>query len=217
MALMPVWSGSFTGWRCDDARRLELDRAVVLGLDRAAVVERVAERVHDAAEERLAHRHLDDAAGAAHLVALLDERVVAQEHGADVVLLEVQREAGDPVRRTRASRARRTTRGRGCGRCRRRPARTVPTSSTSTVPEYCSIWPRRTFVISSGRSFICEWPLCSGRCSGRSGRAAASPRRSARSAAPRGARRCGGGRSRPRRRRRCGAPGRRRSRGRPTR
>jgi hypothetical protein len=62
MALMPVCRGSLTGWRCDDAGRLDLDAAAVGRLDRALAVDRLAERVDDAADQRLADGHVDDAA-----------------------------------------------------------------------------------------------------------------------------------------------------------
>ena len=81
----------------DDARRLELERAPLGGLDRALAVERVAERVDDAAEHALADRHAHDLAGAADGLALLDELPLAEERDADVVLLEVEREADDAV------------------------------------------------------------------------------------------------------------------------
>ena len=73
----------------------------------------------------------------------------------------------------------------------------MPTSSTSTVPEYCSIWPRRTLVISSGRSFIwgCHLSLLrENRWCGDAQDAAVAASTGARSEAPRGARRGGGGR-----------------------
>ncbi len=81
----------------DDARRLELDRTELVALDRAAVVERVAERVDHAPEQRLADGDLNDLARAADGVALLDEDVLAEQHDADVVLLEVEGEADDVV------------------------------------------------------------------------------------------------------------------------
>ena len=56
---------------------------------------------------------------------------VAEQHGADVVGLEVQREAGDVVRAARASRTTCSSRGRGRARCRRPTDRTVPTSVSS--------------------------------------------------------------------------------------
>ena len=81
----------------DDARRLELERPALVGLDRAAAVERVAERVDDAAEERLPDRDRRDLPGAADRLALLDLLPLADERRADVVLFEVEREAGDAV------------------------------------------------------------------------------------------------------------------------
>ena len=42
--------------------------------------------------------HLEQAAGALDLVALLDLVPLAEQHGADVVGLEVEREAGHVVR-----------------------------------------------------------------------------------------------------------------------
>ena len=74
MALMPVCSGSLTGWRSTTPGALNSTGRNSIGLDRALVVERVAERVDDAAEQGLADGHLDDAAGALDGVAFLDER-----------------------------------------------------------------------------------------------------------------------------------------------
>jgi hypothetical protein len=79
----------------DDAGRLALHLARRGRLDRAAAVERHAERVHHAADERRADRHLQHARRAADLVALLQDEVVAEHHRADVVLLEVQRQPRD--------------------------------------------------------------------------------------------------------------------------
>ena len=81
----------------DDARRLELERPAFRRLDRALPVERVAERVDDAAEERLSDGHGGDLAAAADGLALLDVLPLAEERGADVVLLEVQGDADDAV------------------------------------------------------------------------------------------------------------------------
>jgi hypothetical protein len=83
---MPVCSGSVTGWA-------ELGR-----VDVALAVERVAERVHDAAQQRLADRDLEQSARALDRVALGDLLPVAEQHDADVVGLEVQREADHVVR-----------------------------------------------------------------------------------------------------------------------
>jgi hypothetical protein len=82
----------------DDARRLPLDGARLLRLDRALAVERVPERVDDTAQEPLADGDRRHVAGAADGVALLDLVPLAEQRGADVVLLEVEREADDAVR-----------------------------------------------------------------------------------------------------------------------
>ena len=93
MALMPVCSGSCTGWRpvmpgaCTSSRR-----SSVCG-DRALAVDRHAERVHDAAEQRVADGHREDAAGRLDRLAFFDVVDVAEHHRTDRVLVEVQREA----------------------------------------------------------------------------------------------------------------------------
>ena len=97
IALRPVCSGSIDRLALDHARRLELERAVLGRLDRALAVERVAERVDDAAEQALADRHAHHLAGAADRLALLDVLPLAEERDADVVLLEVERDADDAV------------------------------------------------------------------------------------------------------------------------
>ena len=68
------------------------------GVDLALVVERAPERVDDAAEQLLADGDLEQLAGALDRVALDDLVPLAEQHGADVVLLEVEGEAGDVVR-----------------------------------------------------------------------------------------------------------------------
>ena len=82
----------------DDARRNALDRGALARLDRALAVERIAERVHHAAEHLGTDRHFEDAAGGLHRRALADVAVLAEHHGADRVLLQVQREAEGVVR-----------------------------------------------------------------------------------------------------------------------
>ncbi len=81
-----------------DAGRLELRRALRARVDVALAVERVAERVDDAAQQLLADGDLEQRAGPLDGVAFLDQLPVAEQHDADVVGLEVQRQAGDVVR-----------------------------------------------------------------------------------------------------------------------
>src|SRR5207253_9471291 len=71
----------------DDARRLELQRASLARLDRAAAVERVPERVNDAAEQRLADGNARHLAAAADRLALLDVLPLPEEPRTDRVLL----------------------------------------------------------------------------------------------------------------------------------
>jgi len=66
-------------------------------VDVAVAVDRTPERVDDAADECGTDGDLEDSAGAADLVALLELEVVAEDDGADVVLFEVERECGDRV------------------------------------------------------------------------------------------------------------------------
>ena len=94
---MPVWSGSFTGWRSTTPGALNSMRPGLRALDRRSAVERDAERIDDPADHRVADRDRHDLPGAADGVALLDLVPLAEQHRGDVVLLEVQREAGDAV------------------------------------------------------------------------------------------------------------------------
>jgi hypothetical protein len=77
----------------DDPRRLHLDPHARDVGKRALAVDRVAEAVHDAAEQPAADGDVHDGARAGHRVAFLDARVVAEDDDADVVALEVQRHA----------------------------------------------------------------------------------------------------------------------------
>ena len=97
MALMPVWTGRVDALADDDAVGDPLDRPGLGRGDRALVVERLAERVDHAAEQRLADRHLDDAAGGLDGVAFLDRGGVAQDDRADRLLLEVEGHAHHPA------------------------------------------------------------------------------------------------------------------------
>ena len=97
-ALMPVCIGSFTGWRWTTPGALNSAGRVSVVFDLALAVERLAERRDDAAQQRVADRDLEQAVRALDRVALDDLLPRAEEHGADVVGLEVQREADHVMR-----------------------------------------------------------------------------------------------------------------------
>ena len=79
------------------ARGLQLERAALGGLDGAEAVDRLAQRVDHAAEVVVADGDGEDLAGAADLHALLDALEVTEHDDADLVLVEVQREAAGAV------------------------------------------------------------------------------------------------------------------------
>src|SRR3954469_8735898 len=82
----------------DDAWGDALDRRRLRRDDRALAVDRLAERVDDAADQLGADRHRDDAPGALDRIPFLDVGVVAEQHGADALFFEVQRDAEQTVR-----------------------------------------------------------------------------------------------------------------------
>src|SRR5690606_10445731 len=76
---------------------LQLEGAQRLGLDRALAVERVAQRVDHAAEERVAHRHREHLTGAADGLALLDALEVTEDDDTDLAHVEVERDTARAV------------------------------------------------------------------------------------------------------------------------
>ena len=79
-----------------DARSLELERSNLVGRDRSAAVERLAERIDDSTDHPFADRDTRDTAGALDDLALFDRFPRAEECGADVVLLQqVEGQTGD--------------------------------------------------------------------------------------------------------------------------
>ncbi len=95
MALMPVWTGVSTPWRTMTPGAMRSTGTGLLRLDRALVVERPPERVDHAADEGLPDRDLHDATRRLDRVAFLDRGGIAEDHGADRLLLEVQGHAED--------------------------------------------------------------------------------------------------------------------------
>src|SRR3954466_1798047 len=104
IAVMPVYSGSFTGWRettlgawsssgppAPPGRGPEGPRG--LRGDRALVVDRAAEGVDHPAEEAVTDRHRQDAPGLLDRVALLDRGGLAEDDAADLGLVQVERDA----------------------------------------------------------------------------------------------------------------------------
>src|SRR6185503_19841135 len=77
----------------NDAGRLDVDAGALVGLDRTLAIDRIAERIDDAAEQALADRHVHDRAGALDGLAFLELAVVAENDGTDVVAFEVERHA----------------------------------------------------------------------------------------------------------------------------
>src|SRR5262249_4595445 len=75
------------------ARRLQLQRPLLLGGDLADAVGRRAERVNAADQVSGANRHRKHAAGALDRLALLDALEVAEDDRADVANVEVERDA----------------------------------------------------------------------------------------------------------------------------
>ena len=97
MTLMPVSNISTLHRLVDELRRRAVDRQHLLGVDRAALVDRLADDVQDAAQHLAADRHQDRRAG------VLDRHAAHQAVGrvhrdaADGVLAQVLRDLDDQV------------------------------------------------------------------------------------------------------------------------
>ena len=85
------------GLTVDDAGGKALDGQKLVGVDGALVVDGLAERVDDTADHGFADGHRHDLAGALDGIAFLDLGVVAEEHRADLVFIEVHGKAGNAV------------------------------------------------------------------------------------------------------------------------
>ena len=80
----------------DDRGRRALDRHLRFGLYRFVTVERPAERIDDAAEQSRPDRDPHDLSGPGHARARLDGLAVIEQHRADRVGIEGQRETHSP-------------------------------------------------------------------------------------------------------------------------
>jgi len=89
--------GLLDGLPFDDAGSDAFHGKALFGFDRALAVNGASEGVDSTPDERLAHGHRDDAAGAADFVAFLQVGVFAEQHSADLILFEVHGDAGDVV------------------------------------------------------------------------------------------------------------------------
>src|ERR1700722_4556877 len=97
IAFRPVAIGSFPHLRGKMPGALTSPRARFFRFVGAFPIDRVAQRVDDAAEKRLADWHVDDGAGALDRLAFLDLPVAAENDDADVIALEVERPAARAV------------------------------------------------------------------------------------------------------------------------
>ena len=79
----------------DDARGLHVGHGTLFRFDRAFAVDRVAETVDHAAEQRVTDRHVHDRVRALDGVAFFNVTVRTEDNDTDVVGFEVQRHAPD--------------------------------------------------------------------------------------------------------------------------
>ena len=90
MALIPVWRGSLTGWRPTMPGACTSMRRVSCRVDRALAVDGLAQCVDDAAQQGVADGHGLDPPRRLDRLLLLEVVDLAEDHGADGVLVEVQ-------------------------------------------------------------------------------------------------------------------------------
>ena len=86
------------GFARDDARRLHFHAHAGHVHQRALAIDRVAQAINNAAQQALAHRHVDDGAGALDGVAFLDGAVRTEDHDTNVIGFQVQGHALDAAR-----------------------------------------------------------------------------------------------------------------------
>src|SRR5690606_13648551 len=79
----------------NDTRSLDVNARAARGVDRALAVDRVAERVNDAAEQLRTDRNVNDGARTLDDVAFLDVAVRTEKNNTNVVAFQVQGHATD--------------------------------------------------------------------------------------------------------------------------
>src|ERR1700757_1460398 len=100
MALIPVCSGSFTPWRfTTDGAWIFSARRVAVSMSPRPPRGGAGERIADAPKKSFAHGYRQPLAGALDLLAFFDFLEIAQDHRADAVLVEVERDAEHPARK----------------------------------------------------------------------------------------------------------------------
>jgi len=97
-AFEPVSIGSLDRLALDDGGGPALEEAALADSIGALAVDRVAERVRRRGEVAVTDGHREDLAGTADLAALLDVAALAEQHDAELTLLEVQRDTADAAR-----------------------------------------------------------------------------------------------------------------------
>ena len=86
------------GLALNHARSKAFQRNEFCGRNRAFVVDWLTERVHHAPDHCVADRHAHDSTSALDLVAFADFRVLAEQHHANLVFLQVHSDAGHVMR-----------------------------------------------------------------------------------------------------------------------
>ncbi len=94
---MPVSNNSVLVDRSVSGGRFAMNRPVIVGVDGAAAVDRVADQIEHPAEGRLADRHLDGAAGVEAFLAANHAVGAAQRHAADAAAAKVLLHFADEV------------------------------------------------------------------------------------------------------------------------
>ena len=93
MTMMPVCKRHGDRSAVHDRLGGALDGQTLAGDDRPFAVERPAQRIDDAADQSLAHRHVHHASCALDLIAGMQVLAIAEQHDADLVLIDVKRDA----------------------------------------------------------------------------------------------------------------------------